>query len=209
MVVVVVAWLVSLFIAIFAVPRLVAPKAREAWTTWLMSEAADPYMDRLAERVTARLPDFPDIPTVAQVSEAVMEAMEPRLSGFEERINQPVQLDLLPIVALVEDRLTPKFTDVQEKVRAFIDGKIGWARQVKQGMGEAVAERVGEAAAEAAGLDSTESEIMGELEGMLADAEWVKAHRAAAFGLRILRKEIGKGGGGPVTLTKSRSKPGW
>lgn len=176
--VVVIAWLISLFIAIFAVPRLVAPKAREAWTNWLMSKDAEPYMDRVAERVAAK--------------------MEPRLNAFDERLNEPVQIDLLPIVALVEERLGPKFTETSEKVRAFIDGKLGWAKRVAGDTGNAIAERLGEKAVAEAGMDPVVAEGLGEIDAALSDSEWVKEHRVAAFGLRAIRRQMA----GETTFTR-------
>lgn len=186
--IVIAAWVVSLFVAVFAVPRLVAPRARKAWTDWLMSDDAKPYMDRLAERVEVR--------------------MEPRLNAFEERLNEPVQIDLEPIVAMVTDSLTPRLREEVDRVRAFIDGKIGYVRKIGKNMGEAVAEVTGEAVAQEAAGGAIESELFGELDGMLNDAEWVQSHKVAAFGLRLLKREV-EGGGRGVTGRRTGYRPGY
>jgi len=175
-IVIVAAWLVSLIVAIFAVPRLVAPKARKAWTDWLMSEESEPYLDRVADRVSAK--------------------MEPRLMAFEERLAQPVDINLAPIVAMVTESVVPKVKDEVEKVRAVIDGKLGFARKVAKGAGEAITEALAEEAA--ANADPAEAEIVNYIEELLGDKEWTKEHPAAAIGLRILKKQGGvtlQGGG--------------
>jgi len=182
------AWVLSLVWGLLIVARRAGKLGVRFWTAWLMSKEADPYMDRVAERVMVK--------------------MEPRLSGFEDRINQPVQLDLLPIVAMVEDRLAPRFASEVDRVRTFIDGKIGWVKKVGKETGEFVAERAGEAALAEAGIDPAESELLGELEATLADKEWVAEHRAGAFGLRLLKREWAKSKGG-ITLTgRSGYNPG-
>jgi len=173
--IVVAAWFVSLFVAIFAVPRLAGKKARMAWTAWLLSPDAEPYMDRLADRVMAK--------------------MEPRLTGFEDRLNQPVDINLQPIVAMVTESVVPRVKEEVAKVREVIDGKLGFARKVAKGAGEALTEAIGEQALEAAGVDPAEAEIVNYIDGLLEDKEWTKEHPAAAIGLRILKRQ-----GGAVTL---------
>src|SRR5712691_1793358 len=95
------------------------------WKTWLMSKDADSYIDRVADRA----------------ADQVAAKLEPRLTAFEERLAAPVQIDLQPIVAMVTADMLPKVRDEVDRVRAFIDGKIGWVKKVGKGMGEAVTER--------------------------------------------------------------------
>lgn len=180
--VVVIAWLVSLFIAIFAVPRLVAPKAREAWTNWLMSEESEPYMDRVAERVMVK--------------------MEPRLTGFEERLAAPVELNLDPIVSLVVEGVIPRVKEEVDKVRQSVDGHLGFLKKVGNQAGEAVAEIVGHETLSRAGVDPAQAVLKKRLGALLKDEAWVKAHPAGAIGLEILAAyesgdvTLQRGGGG-------------
>lgn len=178
-----VAWLVSLFVALFIVPKLAGKKSKDRLVAFLSSEDSDPLWDKAADRVMVKI--------------------EPRLSGFEDRLNQPIQLDLAPIVAQV----TANVGEQVEKVRAVIDGKLGWARKVAKQGGEAVAEAIGEQAAEAAGLDPAQAEIVDYMDGLLDDKEWTKAHPAAAVGLRILKRQgqvTLKGGGSGYRNTRRR-----
>ena len=187
--VVVVAWLVSLFIAIFAVPRLVAPKAREAWTTWLMSPASEPYMDKVADRVIAKLPKFPD---TEAVSESVMKAMEPRLSGLEERIASvgDVTIDPSGLVQHVRDVVVPEVRQEIDKLRSWWEGKRGVLVKGMKDLGEGVTEIVGEdALAEVVGSEGVTQMMRWEhrLTEIGIDEEWKKGHKAAAVGLDIVR----------------------
>mgnify|MGYP001598744308 CR=1 FL=1 len=170
-----VAWFVSLLVAILVVPRLAGKKARAAWTAWLMSPEADPYLDRVADRVEAK--------------------MEPRLMAFEEQLGQPIQLDLAPIVAMVTESVVPRVKEEVEKVRAVIDGKLGFARKVAKGAGEAITEAIAEEAA--ANVDPAEAEIVNYIDELIGDKEWTKEHPAAAIGLRILKRQ-----GGNLTLQR-------
>src|SRR5207245_5089311 len=180
--------ILGLVIGLWLVARKAGQWARRDWTAWLESDDSLPYMDRVAERVEAK--------------------MEPRLTAFEERIGAPVQIDLEPIVAMVTNAVVPKVKEEIERVRAVIDGKIGWARKVGKNVGEALAERVGEEVAQEAGVSGAEGELLAELDGMLQDQAWVAEHKVAAFGLRLLKKEyISEQGGSGLTLQGRRGGP--
>ena len=58
-----------------------------------------------------------------------------------------------------------------------------------------------------AGIDKDEANIMGHLENMLNDSEWTKKHPGAAFGLRLLKRQVAGEEGGGLTLQR-RGKPG-
>src|SRR2546425_489876 len=107
------------------------------WKTWLMSKDADAYIDRVADRA----------------ADQVAAKLEPRLTAFEERLSAPVQIDLAPIVQMVSAEIVPKVKEEIERVRAVIDGKIGWVRKVGKQTGEVIAEAVGDGVLEEAGID--------------------------------------------------------
>src|SRR5438876_11627481 len=87
--------ILGLVIALLVVSRVV----RKQWTNWLQSKEADPYLDRVGERVVAKLPSMPKVPTPQEIVAAIppikvpttedfMEAIEPRLQGFEDVNNK-------------------------------------------------------------------------------------------------------------------------
>src|SRR5439155_26667749 len=105
--------ILGLVIALIVVARVV----RKQWTKWLKSREADPYLDRVAERVIAKLPSMPKVPT----TDEFMEAMEPRLNEFEEVLNKPVDLNLGPMGREVTDSVSAEVN----KVRTTIEGYRG------------------------------------------------------------------------------------
>ena len=176
-IVVIVAWFISLFVALKIVPILAGKKSKDRLVEFLSSKDSEPLWDKAAERVMIK--------------------MEPRLMDFEERLAQPVELDLAPIVAMVTESVVPRVKEEVEKVRAVIDGKLGWARKVAKSTGEAVLEGIAEEAAH--NMDPTEAEIVNYIDELIGDKEWTKDHPAAAIGLRILKKQ------GSITLQRGGS----
>ena len=177
-VVVVVAWVVSLLVALLAVPRLAGRKSRTALVEFLTSEESEPLWDKAAERVMVRF--------------------EPRLSDVEKRFSQPIQFDMGPVVEEVTERVVAEV----DRVRATIDGHLGWMKRIGKETGEAVAELVGEEAMKESGL-GREAAIQAKLMGLTLDPKWTKAHPVAAFGLDLLKEEY-KGRGG-VKVMNSRA----
>jgi len=176
--------ILGLVIGLWLVAKRAGRMARRDWTAWLESEEALPYLDRVADRTAAK--------------------MEPRLSAFEERLAQPVQIDFSQVVEQVRGPVI----DEVARLRAFIDGKVGWFKKVGKGVGEAVAEGAGDLALREAGIDGEGSEILGELDRLLSDRDWTEEHRAAAFGLRLLKRQLSQDGG-TLSLTRGGSyKPG-
>jgi len=165
-IVIVLAWFVSLIVAVLVVPRLAGKKGVQFWTAWLMSPAAEPYIDKVADRVEAK--------------------MEPRLMAFEERLGEPVQIDLVPIVGMVTESLVPRVKEEVDKVRSAVDGHLGFLKKVGNQAGEIVAEVVGEEALARTGVDPAQAVLRNRLGALLKDQEWVKAHPAGALGLEIL-----------------------
>jgi hypothetical protein len=174
--VVVVAWLVSLFIAIFAVPRLVAPKAREAWTSWLMSKDAEPYMDRLAARVEARL-----------------------LPKLEEM--KTVSINAGPMVAELKAELLPELLQKVESVRTWVSSKLGLTIRGLKDLGEDAIEAVGKEVLDEADPNDVLRAQLASLKVVDPDK-----HPYAAAGLAYLKAQLGavpvkkrSPGGGPRT----------
>jgi len=192
----------GLVIGLWLVAKAAGRRALRGWTVWLESKDADPYLDRMAQRVIAKIPAYPVIPEIPKVDD-FLEAIEPRLQGFEERLNQPIQLDLDPVI----DKVTGNVIAEVDKIRAVIDGKIGFFKKVGAGVGEAATEHVMEQVALQAGVDPTQAQILGELEALLGDPAWVKAHPAAAVGLRIL-KANSRGGQLALTSGSGSYSPG-
>jgi len=190
----------GLVIALIVVARVV----RKQWTSWLRSKEADPYLDRVAEHVIAMLPPMPKVPS----TEDFLRAIEPRLQGFEDRLAQPVEVDLAPIVQMVTQSVVPQIEEKVATIRSVIEGKIGWIRKVGKQTGEAIAEVAGNEALEEAGIDPGDADMMGSLENMLNDSEWTKAHPGAAFGLRLLKKQLGNSSEGVTLQRRGRTGRG-
>lgn len=163
-IIVVIAWFVSLAVAIFAVPRL----ARGRLVDFLDSEKSDPLWDRAAERVMVKL--------------------EPRITEMEGKIpGGDIQLDPNSLVAAVSATLMPQVRDEIERVRATIDGHMGWLKNVGKNTGEAVATAAANGALVQAGVSPEAASVLGELDALLSDEAWVKENRAAAVGLRLIK----------------------
>lgn len=190
----------GLVIGLWLVARKAGQWARRDWTAWLESPEADPYLDRVADHVIAKI----KVPK----TEDFMAAIEPRLQGFEDRLAQPVEVDLVPIVELVSASVVPKIRDEVTAIRSVIEGKIGWIRKVGKQTGEAIAEVAGNEALEEAGIDPDDADMVGSLENMLNDSEWVKKHPGAAFGLRLLKKQLGNSSEGITLQRRGRTGRG-
>ncbi len=186
--------ILGLVIALLVVSRVV----RKQWTSWLQSKEADPYLDRVGERVVAKLPSMPKVPT----TEDFMEAIEPRLQGFEDVINKPLDLDLGPITREVIDEVS--------KIRSQIEGHLGFLKKVGKNVGEAVVEEAGNEALQNAGIDphGGQAVLMKKLGLLLQDEKWVTEHRAAAIGLEALQAEMKSAAGQGTLLSKSSSSGG-
>jgi len=186
--------ILGLVIALLVVSRVV----RKQWTNWLRSKEADPYLDRVADRVIAKLPSMPKVPT----TEDFMEAIEPRLQGFEDVINKPLDLDLGPI--------TREIVDEVAKISSRIEGHLGFMKKVGKNVGEAVVEEAGNEALQAAGIDphGGQAVLMKKLGLLLQDEKWVTEHRAAAIGLEALQAEMKSAAGQGTLLSKSSSSGG-
>ena len=186
--------ILGLVIALLVVSRVV----RKQWTNWLQSKEADPYLDRVGERVVAKLPSMPKVPT----TEDFMEAIEPRLQGFEDVINKPLDLDLGPITREVIDEVS--------KIRSQIEGHLGFLKKVGKNVGETVVEEAGNEALQAAGIDphGGQAVLMKKLGLLLQDEKWVTEHRAAAIGLEALQAEMKSTAGSGTLLSKSSSSTG-
>lgn len=190
--------LLGLLIGVYVVARA----ARKQWTDWLMSKEADPYMDRLAARVLAKLPPMPKVPT----TDDFMAAIEPRIQGLEERISQPIDLDLGPIVKEVTENVTREV----DKVRAVIDGKIGWEKKVEKQTAEVIADQLSREAMEARGIDPNggQARLYKRLKDLMSDGKWQKEHPAAAAGVDALLGEMeSEAGGLNLTTGPSSSAP--
>jgi len=176
--------LLGLAIGVLVVARIAARRAKVEWTTWLMSKDAEPYMDKLALRVINKLPAIP-------TTEAFMEKIEPRIQGLEDRISQPLDLDLGPIVKEVTQNVV---TEV-DRIRAVIDGKMGWAAKVEKQTNELIASEVGQEVMESAlsSLSPGQRKLYTRFKSYLADEKWVKANPAAAVGAEALIAEFESG----------------
>ena len=185
--------LLGLLIGVLVVARIAARRAKVEWTTWLMSKDAEPYMDKLALRVIKQLPSAPVIPPFPPIPkvEDFMEAIEPRIAGLEERINQPIDLDLGPIVKEVTENVVREV----DKVRAVIDGKIGYLAKVEKQGGEAIAQEVVNQAMEDRGINpnGAQGRLYKRLKALMADSKWQKANPAAAAGVDAVLGEMEEG----------------
>jgi len=179
--------ILGLAIGVFVVARF----AVRGWKNWLMSKESEPYMDRVAVRVIAKLPPYPVIPKVPSI-EDFMEALEPRISGLEERVNQPIELDLDPMIV----KLTQNITAEVDKIRAVIDGKTGWMKKVEKQTDEVIAQEGAQIIMESRGLSPGQRRLYTRFKAMLADEKWTKANPAAAAGLDALVAEFEQGEGG-------------
>lgn len=177
--VVVIAWLVSLVVALYAVPRLAGKKSEDRLVAFLTSDKAEPLWDKAAERVALR--------------------MEPKLADLSK-----VSIDAAPIVAAVMQGLGPNLEDRFDKLRAWFDGKKGAVSRALQDLGEGALEG---AAAEAAERGELSMEDL-LAQGLTVDPEWAKRHPYAMTGLRYLQRQyLSNPGSG--TQSKSRAnRPG-
>jgi len=164
---------------------------------WLDSEKGKRYMDKLADHVIAKLPPLP-------TTEKFMEAIEPRISGLEERINEPIQLDLAPIVKEVTGNVIAEV----DRIRAVIDGKMGWLAKVDKKTGEAIAEQVGGAVLEQSGMSPGQQRIYKRFKALLADAKWQKENPAAAAGIDALVAEMEESSGSVSSGSRSTGRRG-
>ncbi len=197
--------LLGLAIGIFVVARIAARRAKEEWTAWLMSKDSEPYMDKLAARVIKQLPAPPVIPPFPKIptTDDFMEKIEPRIQGLEERISQPLDLDLGPIVKEVTENVIKEV----DKVRAVIDGKLGWEKKIEKQTGEAIAEQIIEAKMEGAGINPRGGQgvLYKRFKALLQDGKWTKEHPAAAAGIDaiVAEMETGEGSSGAFSLQGS------
>lgn len=159
----------------FVVAYMAGKKSKKALVGYLTSEESDELWDRQTQKV--------------------MDAMEPRLAEFEARLDEPIKIDFAPVVAEVSGNVS---TEV-DKIRAVIDGKLGWVRKVGKQTGEAVAEEAAGLALKEAGIDTGVASLLGELDALLGDRAWVKEHPAAAVGLRLIKARGGDGLTGALT----------
>lgn len=167
-------------------------RSKRALVSYLRSEDSNELWDKAAERVMVKF--------------------EPRIMDLEAKIPQgEIQLDTSSLVAAVKAQLVPDVRAEVDKVRAVIDGKLGFARKALKATGEAVAEAAGLEAAEAAGLDESDPSAMlkARLASLRLDDEWVKEHPLAAVGLDILRAQMAPGQGLAGTITLGRGGLGY
>lgn len=172
--------ILGVVIALIVVARVV----RKQWTTWLMSKESEPYMDRVADRVIAKAPKVPS-------TDDFLEAIEPRISGLEERINEPIQLDLDPVIMKVTENVRVEV----DKIRAVIDGKTGWMKKIEKQTDEVIAQEGANIVMEAKGLSAGQRRLYTRFKAMLADTKWTKANPAAAAGLDAIVAEFEQGEG--------------
>ncbi|SRR6266511_1894211 len=191
--------LLGLAIGVLVVARIAARRAKVEWTTWLMSKEAEPYMEKLAEVVIKKLPAIPS-------TDSFMEKIEPRIQGLEERISQPLDLDLGPIVKEVTENVVKEV----DKIRAVIDGKLGWEKKIEKQTGEAIVEQVVEAKMEAAGINPRGGQgvLYKRFKALLQDGKWVKEHPAAAAGIDaiVAEMETGEASSGGLSLQGSAGR---
>lgn len=145
---------------------------------------------RSKKALVAYLESAESEPLWEKQTETIMGKLEPRIQEVEAKIPiGDVQLDSQSLVDTVSASLMPQVRAEIEKVRAMIDGKLGFARKVAKGTGEAVAEAIGERALQEAGVNPAEAELYSYLDGLLEDKAWAKAHPGAAIGLRLIKRE--------------------
>lgn len=130
------------------------------------------------------------------------------LASLQEDLGGAVELDANPLMAEFETRIVPAIEAKVESLRSVIQGKIGYAVKGVKALGEGVAELVGEGVAgEAVGGLTSENEMKIRLAQLGMDADWMKAHPVAAFGLGLLRDTMGLSTGVPAGI-QSRILPG-
>lgn len=143
-------------------------RSKKALVRYLESDESRPLWERQAQKV--------------------LEAIEPRITEVETRIST-MSFDLTPAVNEMKLYMRAEV----ERIRAVIDGKLGFGKKIAKQTGEALAAEVGNEAVEAAGIDTVQAEIISGMTNLLDDREWVKKNPGAAVGLRIIKSQAERG----------------
>lgn len=200
--------ILGVLIGLALVARYAGRNSKKALVDYLTSEESDGLWDRQTAKVTAALEPriaklearIPRVDPEA-LGESLMKKLEPRISGLESRIAEPIQLDLAPVV----EQVTANVRAEVDRVRADLDGRLGYLKKMGKQAGEAVTDLAIEGAMKAAGVDPSHPAValQTELLALLEDPKWVKEHPAGAAGLRLLRSQVGN-----LPLTRSPSGRG-
>lgn len=156
---------------------LAGRRSKLALISWLDSDEADPYYDRIAERAVKRF-------------DSRIQGIESKMDEVDSRMKEPIHFDGTALVSQTSDIV---HTEV-ERLKSWYDGKRGVAVRAMKELGEGALDEAGKKLVESGVVEEGDI-FLAELESMTVDPKFKKEHPYAALAIEAMkRRALGNGG---------------